>query len=334
MTLLRLSSLALSRSRFALSPLAETLGSIMTLSRPSVDPWLADWHARHQKSFAALLDADPFARGLVAVVTSTKWLPNFVALPPQGGMRTTLKSELPEMAAISDDDVRSELEMAVAHSWEKHDLRWLTGRDWGPRVADLFAFAWTSYVAGDWPRRRTVLERDVMYRAGLLAAFGWPKALDQMSRRSAWVGTDAIRFSSRGGPDRIVSDDGMLFVPVSLRGGTWLCETPPARYALVYPARGAGVSDEQTDAGALQRLIGGGRAAILLELARPATSTELAAALDVSLGTVGGHVAVLRDAGLIVGARVGRRVIYRRTEMGDALAVARDRSVSHVVRTT
>jgi DNA-binding transcriptional ArsR family regulator len=39
-----------------------------------------------------------------------------------------------------------------------------------------------------------------------------------------------------------------------------------------------------------------------------------------SLGTVGGHLAVLRDAGLIVGTRVGRRVVYRCTDTGDLLA--------------
>jgi DNA-binding transcriptional ArsR family regulator len=62
------------------------------------------------------------------------------------------------------------------------------------------------------------------------------------------------------------------------------------------------------------------RAAILTELERPATSSELAAQLDLSLGTVGGHLAVLRDADLIVGTRVGRRVVYRRTDAGDLLA--------------
>ncbi|MFB9909612.1 hypothetical protein [Allokutzneria oryzae] len=34
----------------------------------------------------------------------------------------------------------------------------------------------------------------------------------------------------------------------------------------------------------------------------------------------GGHLAVLRDANLAVGERVGRRVVYRRTDSGDLLA--------------
>ncbi|MGW3248555.1 helix-turn-helix domain-containing protein [Streptomyces sp. NPDC001070] len=59
---------------------------------------------------------------------------------------------------------------------------------------------------------------------------------------------------------------------------------------------------------------------MLHELERPATTSELAAHLGLSLGTVGGHLAVLRDAGLVTGTRVDRRVVYRRTGAGDLLA--------------
>lgn len=113
----------------------------------------------------------------------------------------------------------------------------------------------------------------------------------------------------------------MLFVPVSESSGTWLREAPSGRYALVYPACGSAAMTAHTRPGhALERLIGTGRATILHELEHPATSSELAAQLNQSLGTIGGHLAVLRNADLIVGTRVGRRVVYRRTETGDLLA--------------
>ena len=322
MTLLRLTPLALSRSRFALSPLAETLGSIKVLQADHCDPWMASWYARHHGAFRAALDADPFARGLVRLISSTKWLPLFVTAPPPGGMRTTLTEELAALTPFSDQEVRAELELSVAHSWEQHDLSsWLTGGDWFARTVELFRSVWTAYVEPDWPRRRALLERDVTYRAGLLAAYGWPRALERMSRRSAWVGADAIRFSDQDFPDRRIGDDGILFVPVSaLSRGTWLCESRDDRYALVYPARGAASGPaEGGHRQALDRLIGAGRATILRELGRPATSTELAAHLGQSLGTIGGHLAVLRDAELVAGTRVGRRVVYRRTEAGDSL---------------
>lgn len=53
MTLLRLSSQALSRSRFALSPLAETIAATRVLDAPTVDPWVARWHAEHAPAFSA-----------------------------------------------------------------------------------------------------------------------------------------------------------------------------------------------------------------------------------------------------------------------------------------
>ncbi|WP_441248265.1 helix-turn-helix domain-containing protein [Kitasatospora sp. McL0602] len=324
MTLLRLSSMALSRSRFALSPLAETLASTILLGRPCTDPWLHPWHTRHLGAFDALLDADPFAKGLVRLLGSTKWLPGFVVIAPSGGMRTVLATELAEVTRISDTEARAELEAAVAHSWKQHDLNWLTGHGWAARTADLFRYVWRNCVLPDWPRRRALLERDVTYRAGLLAAYGWPRALEQMSRGSGWVGADAIRFSNRPGPDHVVADEGMLFVPVSASSGTWLCDATPGRIALVYPARGSATTAHPSPEHALGRLIGTGRAAILTELERPATSSELAAQLGLSLGTVGGHLAVLREADLIAGTRVGRRVVYRRTATGDLLSSPAD----------
>lgn len=323
MTLLRLSSLALSRSRFALSPLAETLASMIVLGASHRDPWLAPWYDRHHGAFHAALDADPFAKGMVRLLSSTKWLPSHVVIPPTEGMHTTIDDELASVARMPDAEVRAELAESAAHSWREHDVAgWLTGRDWAARTADLFRYTWTAHVAPDWPRRRALLERDVTYRAGLLAAYGWPRALQHMSRRSAWVGADAIRFSDRSSPDRIVGEEGMLFVPVAaVSRGTWLCEAAPASYALVYPARGSAATAASPAPGrSLERLIGTGRAVILHELEHPATSSELAAHLGLSLGTVGGHLTVLRDAGLVAGTRVGRRVVYRRTESGDLLA--------------
>jgi len=325
MTLLRLTPLALSRSRFALSPFAETLGAMKVLRADHPDPWTARWHAHHHAAFRASLDADPFAKGLVALISSTKWLPGFATVPPAGGMLTALADELTHLPGVPDQVVRAELRDSLAHSWEQHDLGWLTGRGWGARVAELFDSVWRNHVAPDWPRRRALLERDVTYRAGLLAAYGWPRALERMSRHSAWVGADAIRFSHQAFPDRLVGEEGMLFVPVCLTRGTWLCEADTDRLALVYPARGvAAPSGPPGSDEALGRLIGIGRAAVLRELQRPATTSELAAHLGCSLGTIGGHLSVLRNADLVTGTRVGRRVVYRRTDTGDRLAGQRE----------
>lgn len=320
MTLLKLSPLALSRSRFALSPLAETVGAIISLRRARPDPWMSAWYATHQASFDRRLKRDPFLRGLADLLSQTKWLPDVVALPPSGGMSTSLSAELEPVGAMTDAEIRAAFEVSLQHSWVEQDLRWTDGADLGHSLASAVRTVWSRHVAPDWPRRREALEREVMFRAGLLAAYGWPKALEGMSRRSQWIGADSIQFSNRPGADRHVGDEGLQFVPVTLQGGTWLCESKTAGYALVYPARRAAVEFPADGRVALERLIGRGRAELLSRLSRPGTASELAEELELSLGTVGRHLRILRDAGLIVGLRDGHKVVYRVTVRGAELA--------------
>jgi DNA-binding transcriptional ArsR family regulator len=58
---------------------------------------------------------------------------------------------------------------------------------------------------------------------------------------------------------------------------------------------------------------------LLSALDQPASTTALAKAYDMSVGNVSGHLAVLRDAGLVTTTRVGHEVRYGRTELGEAL---------------
>ncbi|HZM84716.1 MAG TPA: winged helix-turn-helix domain-containing protein [Candidatus Limnocylindrales bacterium] len=317
MTLLRLGPAALSRCRFAVSPLAETLGSLVALRRSRPEPWVAAWRARHRPAFTRWLRGDGFAAGLVSLVASTKWLPDVVTPPPSGGVQTRLADELSEVAAFADEDVRSSMGEAAAASWEPRDLSWLEVAGLAGRVAEVFQTGWERFVAPDWGRRRAVLERDIMHRAGVLAAFGWREAVSGMTRRSVWVGDDAIRFSDQEFADRFIADDGLIFVPYTVGGGWWMCERAD-RFALVYPARGAAVEASPRRDG-LAVLLGAGRARVVRELARPATSSQLAVVLGVSLGTVSAHLGVLRESGVVSGARAGRGVVYRLTERGEAL---------------
>lgn len=328
MTLLKLSPAALSRSRFALSPLAETLGALVTLHRPDPDPWLARWYGEHRAAYRDWLAADPVAAGLLSLVAATKWLPDVVTPPPAGGMATRIGDELAEVAAYPDDAVRATVADALAASWQPQDTRWLDAAGLAPRIAAALRYGWDRFVAPDWPRRRAVLERDVLHRAGILAAYGWRQAVADIVRRPVWVGDDAIRFSDQSYPDRTITDEGLIFVPYTTGGGWWTCERPPS-YALVYPARGPAAEPDPPGTDPLATLLGRGRARILRALDRPATSTQLARSLRLSLGTVSAHLAVLRKSGAVVGARTGRHVLYRRTDRGESLAalLTADRSL-------
>ena len=204
----------------------------------------------------------------------------------------------------------------------------LTGDGVARYVADVLAAAWQALLEPEWRTLRAILERDVVYRAGQLAARGWAAALTDLHANLSWHQgrIELSRWSSDEQAE--LGGRGLLFVPsVFVWPRLALTLDPPWPPALVYPARGVSALWEKprrTGPGTttLDRLLGRSRAAILLTLEDPASTTQLAAALGQSLGGIGDHLAVLREAGLIARARSGRSVLYRRTPVGDALTAA------------
>jgi DNA-binding transcriptional ArsR family regulator len=314
MTLIRLGPDALRASRFALSPLAETLSRLITLrgeldgGRPGPEAAaLAEW-----------LDGDLFAAGLLRLVSATKYLPDFVAVPPSS-MTTRIDDELARMRAVPDGVARATIAEARRFAWMPGGIDWAAADGVTASAAAVFARGWQWFVEPDWPRRRAIMERDIRHRAGVLAAHGWREAISGIGK-IRWAGPDAILFSRQTHADVSIGDDGLVLVPHTGTSGQWMCEAPP-RFALVYPARGA-LGEVHAAGEGIAGLIGEGRARILALLADPTTPSQLAVLLGVSLGTVSGHLATLRDAGAVVGRRSGRAVYYERTALGDALMAA------------
>jgi DNA-binding transcriptional ArsR family regulator len=69
----------------------------------------------------------------------------------------------------------------------------------------------------------------------------------------------------------------------------------------------------------LEALLGASRAALLRDLVRPHTTSDLATRHGLALGTVSGHLSILARAGLVSPHRRGRRVFYLRTPLGSLL---------------
>ncbi|KZM74860.1 ArsR/SmtB family transcription factor [Nocardia terpenica] len=319
MTLLKLTAGALTRCRFALSPLAETIGALITLQRRHILPGHEAWHARYLADYEHWLARDPVAAGLLPLIAATKRFPDLVAQPPRDGSGTRISDELSSVAAHSDAQVRAMVAASLEASWQPQRTGWLTLNGLGPRIADMLRYGWEHFIAPDWVRRRALLERDITYRTTLVAEHGWQHAIESLRTRPVWSPEDtAIRFSNQSLPDREITDDGLILVPRTTGGGWWTCEQPP-RYALVYPARGVGTGSHRAESDALATLLGTGRARIVRELIQPATTTQLAAILSISLGTVGAHLSVLRDADIVTGTRTGKNVVYRLTDRGERL---------------
>ncbi|MER6400046.1 helix-turn-helix domain-containing protein [Kitasatospora sp. NPDC001603] len=314
MTLLRFGPDALQASRFAVSPLAETLSEI-TLLRQAWDRGVT---GPRVEAFGRWLTAGPFVGGLLRLVTATKYLPDFVAIPPPGGLTGSLADELAAMRAIDDPAARAMLAEAQRFAWTSDGIAWAGVDGITRRTADVFTDLWAQFVEPDWQRRRAVMERDIRHRAGVIAVSGWRHALEGMAPGVQWVGHDAIQFSTQNYADRHIGSDGLVFVPHTGLSGQWTCESP-SRIAFVYPAKGALAADSRGDGG-VARLLGRGRASVVAELRMSATPSQLAVVLGVSLGTVSAHLAALREAGVVTTRRSGRAVYYELTPVGDELA--------------
>jgi DNA-binding transcriptional ArsR family regulator len=69
-------------------------------------------------------------------------------------------------------------------------------------------------------------------------------------------------------------------------------------------------------------VIGSNRAALLRLLDLPTSTTALATVLRLPIGSIGNHLNVLLQAGVVMRRRSGRTVLYWRRPLGDALTAA------------
>jgi len=319
----------LTMSRFALSPLWELTHALRLLARSAgrqdesvLQPWLARTRDRY-RSLARETDIE-----VVLALQPPGYGADFISPVPEG-LSATFGELLAQVRSTPVDQAHREVAEALRRQPQADPRvrRILTSDRVTDYAADVLAAAWQALLEPEWPTLRAILERDLVYRAGQLASRGWAAALDGLAPALSWR-------EGRIELDRWPADEraklggrGLLFVPsVFVWPNIALTLGPPWPPALVYPARGVAALWERSSRPAagtvLGRLLGPSRAAILLALDQPASTTQLTATLDQSLGGLGDHLAVLRQAGLLARARSGRSVLYRRTPVGDALVAA------------
>ena len=229
---------------------------------------------------------------------------------------TTFDEELALVAALGDGRIRADLVETVGDPLPHVLLRpGVTAAATG-----LLDWVWTHVVASDWPRRERVLRADIVARTARLARSGWEAVLPDLGRDRAWLGGGRLRINVFDNPTRDLGDAHELsFIPhhgAESHVGWEL----PSRYALYYPVTGVLAERDTGHDAATARLIGGNRARLLAALADPASTSGLVALTGLPLGSVGRHLRVMLDAGLVQRRRSGREVLYWRTALGDALA--------------
>jgi DNA-binding transcriptional ArsR family regulator len=310
--------------RFGISPLIETTSALRVLTGYDAAGVLAPWVRRMRPRLAPLRRAEPAVGALISLFRRDDNA-DFLH-PPPAGPGEKFEANLALVRATPPDRARAELARNLAghRTPPAYVQRILDAPDVVDRLADGLAAAWRALVEPDWPRLRAVLERDIVHRAGRLAAYGWAGALTGLHRRVCWSPPGTITVRHRDPGRYVPAGRGLLFVP-SVFADLVLGVEGPQPFAMVYRARGVASfygPPEVPPGDPLGPLIGAARAAILRTLTAPATTSQLAAQLGLSLGTVGGHLAVLRAAGLVERARTGRSVNYVATAAADALLSA------------
>src|SRR5215218_3117734 len=302
--------------RFAISPLMELHNSVRALDHPEARalhlPWVAATRERVGDLDIAVLRA---------LQRRGAYTPDFINPPPSTPLGD-LETELAEMLATPPGQVAAEVRRVYAPEplppaltpFVEDPERALAA------LAELVRAYWERALAPHWARIRALLEGDVLYRARQLADGGARRLFADIHPELRFA--DDTLFIDMPFEGHLALDGrGMLFVPSAF---TWPRPSASleAQPLVVYPARGIGALWDPARAAppaALAALLGARRASVLAALAAPRSTTELARALELSPGSVSQHLAVLRDAGLVHGHRVGRSVLYVRSERGESL---------------
>jgi len=318
----------LAATRFAISPLGETIRAIQLLAdhdTPAVNaPWVR-WARRDLARRPLRLP-----RLWPLAVNGLPNFPEFLVPAPEVRM-PELGAELARLRATPVAAVRASLRRVwEGHPWPE-SARELDAR---PReslaeIAAELAECHDRLVAPHWDRIQPVLEADIAYRAGLLAGGGARSLFADLHPDLRWSGRTLTLTGYEQGPSPVkvmLGPDGVVLVPsvfnwpdVSVNLAT------STQTILHYPARGAAtVWEGRAWAGggreeAAEALLGAPRVRLLTALRSPATTTALARRLGVTPSAVSQHLTVLHRGGLVDKRRSGRAVLYQTTALGLAL---------------
>jgi DNA-binding transcriptional ArsR family regulator len=328
----------LADARFAISPLHEAMNSLWVVYAGWARPLHGTWAARVRACPG--LDHELLA----SLVSTRRWIPDFVAPPP--AVRPSIAGQLRQVRQTPPDKVISDILAAYGSAPLPRRLRGLANdadvlRD---QIADALERYWDLAIAPAWPRAVRLLEADVLHRGVSLAGDGPCVAFSALDRRIRWDGRAlSVDIVSSWRRELPVAGRGLRFIPsvftphpnlpidtvdppvltypARASATMWHAPLPPSAPSTSAPRRPAPRPPALQPSAATTALLGASRARLLAHLGTPASTTSLAANLGVTPSAVSQHLRVLADAGLVAGTRVGRVVLYQRTDLGARLTL-------------
>ncbi len=317
----RFNTEALTRVRFAISPMFETIASLKALEDPARGALHLSWVERTRR-----VTADLDLATIRALQGSETYNPDFINPPPTGPL-AELEDELAVMRATPPRQISREVRDAYKRGGVPRVLEpFITEPSAAvERLSELLRAYWDRALEPHWGRIRSLLEHDVLYRARQMANGGTSQLFADLDPAVRWK-QDVLHVDQCDDTTLALDARGLLLVPsVFVWPKVMTVTAAPWQPTLVYPARGVGMlwdPEQPAPPDALAKLVGRSRAALLLALNRPRSTTELAGALSVTNGGVSQHLSVLSDAGLVCRRREQRYVLYMRSADGDALVNA------------
>jgi DNA-binding transcriptional ArsR family regulator len=315
------------RCRFTVSPLGEVVRFTCALIDTTPQGSLARWLREQRPAFLRLCQERDLRPLLALGAAGCDNCPAFLTPTPSTEMGD-IEEELQGVRATSPERVRREISKCLAGCGplDREVESTLRSEDATVVLADSLFAVWENLLAAQWPRLRDLLDRDVLYRSRLLARGGLAQLfvdfepLVTLRKRSLLVEL-AHEETCR------LRGEGLRLMPSAFAESYGIIVDGDAR-TLVYRARGVGSllwakGDIDMTVG---RLIGPTRALILEQVGEPSHTSALARGLGRSPGNIADHLKVLHACGLVARARLGRKVLYSRTAVADALLANGDRT--------
>jgi len=325
----------LANTRFAISPLTETVFSLWALTDPTRHalhlPWLRAARDRTEPDDARLLHSlvgptriPPDFRG-----NPSRPIPDFLTPRPTKFV-ARFDDELAAVRATPLAIVRRDLVATHAPDPVPDELRAAAEPDDNAieklrdAICDALERHWRRSMAPGWPEMQLVLEADTTYRARRLATGGAALLFADIHPNVEWRDGVLTLTEMVGDHTAAAAGRGLLLTPSIFAYKPVPPLDPGEPPSLGYPSRGVGTlwsQPPQPDPTALVDLLGSTRALLLQMLDEPLPTVELARRLKVTPSAVSQHLRVLHATGLVTRARDRRHVFYRRTPVGDQLTV-------------
>ncbi|MFI7207928.1 ArsR/SmtB family transcription factor [Micromonospora aurantiaca (nom. illeg.)] len=297
---LHLDDESLKSIRLSFSPLWETIGSLVILTRyrgtaPSpYTTWAREVRDRMPAALAQQLIES--VRGLDV----NQFAANLVLIP---------------------DPARNTIESELWHFQEQQGEAKLA-RQFGKLLQQY----WHLAIAPYWTAIRSSLEEEILFRGRTLAVEGSESMLTELGGRVTWA---PPRLTAPYHRDLDVALNGsrLVLVPTVFASAIRIFVQDGQSVAMSYQARGTGhfqvltayARESSAREDRLALLLGKGRAQVIRELQVPTTTTAVAQSLGMAKSTVSQHLAVLAATGVVWKQRLGGQVFYQLDASGVAL---------------